>query len=223
MKIAMFGGSFNPVHLGHLALADSVCTSLGYDKVLFVPLFCAPHKESSFGISNDKRLKLLELAIKDDERFALEKCEIEREGTSYTFDTVTFLEKKYESVLEGKIGVILGSDLVEDFHHWYRAEELAEKCDLILARRPLKETFQGEKSFSSKAIGNFFHEKKEDFKIKEIDQLEKNFSFPHKSVSNMELTISSSAIRMACKNNLPWRYLVTKEVFDYIKENNLYK
>ena len=136
MKIAMLGGSFNPIHIGHLILADSVCKSLGYDKILFVPTANPPHKELSCDVATSDRFEMTRLAVLGDERFEAEGCEIERGGVSYTYDTICFLEQKYASVLTGKIGLVMGEDLIADYDKWYRAPELAQKADLILAIRP---------------------------------------------------------------------------------------
>ena len=146
MKIAMLGGSFNPIHIGHLILADSVCKNLGYDKILFVPTANPPHKELSCDVATSDRFEMTRLAVLGDERFEAEGCEIERGGDSYTYDTICFLEQKYASVLTGKIGLVMGEDLIADYDKWYRAPELAQKTDLILAVRPkdseLKAEFQ---------------------------------------------------------------------------------
>ena len=137
MKIAVLGGSFNPIHIGHLALADEVCSVLDYDRILFIPTCQAPHKESRDAVRAEDRLEMVRLACEGDERFEAESCEIDRGGVSYTWDTVAFLEEKYAGVLEGKIGLILGDDLLPGFRLWKHAEELARKCRLILARRPM--------------------------------------------------------------------------------------
>ena len=213
MKIAMLGGSFNPIHVGHLILADSVCRSLGYDKILFVPTATPPHKELSSSVSASDRLEMTRLAVMDDERFETEPCEIERGGVSYSWDTVCYIEKKYASVLEGKVGLIFGEDLLPDYDKWEKAAELAKKADLILACRPhdtgLKAEFQNiptEKYGKSPMAGV---------------NLE-NFPYPHKIVQNPKMEISSSEIRQKIAENGAWRYLVTGRVFEYIKERNLY-
>ena len=96
MKLAIFGGTFNPVHIGHLAMADDVCSTLGYDKILFVPAFVPPHKIAKDMESPENRVAMLAAAFKDDERFEVEPCEIERGGTSYTIDTVKYIIEKYK-------------------------------------------------------------------------------------------------------------------------------
>ena len=143
MKIAMFGGSFNPVHNGHIELAKAVHEQAGYDKVLFVPAYHSPFKDLPSGASDDDRLCMLRLALAGFDWACIEDCELRRGGVSYTYDTVEFLEQKYAASGEfdknrdGKLGLVIGADLVAGFTHWYRAEELAAKVDIILARRNL--------------------------------------------------------------------------------------
>lgn len=213
MKIAMLGGSFNPIHIGHLILADSVCKNLGYDKILFVPTANPPHKELSCEVASSERFKMTELSVSGDERFIAEPCEMERGGVSYTYDTVCFLEQKYASVLDGKIGLIMGEDLIGDYDKWYKAEELAQKADLILAVRPkdsdLKAEFQNSptEKYGKNPMAGVTRE---------------NFPFPHKIVENPRIDLSSSEIRQKIAEDGAWRYLVSERVFEYIIERNLY-
>ena len=213
MKIAILGGSYNPIHIGHLILADSVCTELGYDKILFVPTFKPPHKELSDNVSSLDRLAMGEAAVRGDERFEAEPCEIERGGISYTWDTVCFLEKKFESVLTGKIGVVFGEDLLPDYDKWEHAAELAEKADLILACRPKYAEDNGK-------FCNSPTEKYGKNPMVGVDRF--NFPYPHKIVMNPKMEISSSEIRRKIAERGAWRYLVGEGVFEYILEKKLY-
>ena len=213
MKIAMLGGSFNPIHIGHLILADSVCKSLGYDKILFVPTANPPHKELSCDVASSDRFEMTRLAVLDDERFEAEGCEIERGGVSYTYDTICFLEQKYASVLTGKIGLVMGEDLIADYDKWYRAPELAQKTDLILAVRPKDSELKAE----------FQNSPTEKYGKKPMQGVNReNFPFPHKIVENPRIELSSSEIRQKIAEDGAWRYLVSERVFEYIIERNLY-
>lgn len=212
MKIAVLGGSFNPVHTGHLILADCVCKELGYDRIIFVPTAIPPHKQMAVSVSGEDRLKMVELAIQDDDRFVADDCELKREGVSYTFDTITFLEDKYKDVLEGKIGLIIGNDLVADFNKWHKAPELAEKTDLIIASRPEDKTLSKENE--NLPVGEYG---------KGIDNLTaEEFPYSHKTVHNPDVLISSSQIRQAASGGGAFRYLVSKKVFEYILDRHLY-
>ena len=217
MKIAVLGGSFNPIHIGHLALADEVCSSLGYDMVLFVPAYHAPHKESACPVPPDVRAAMVQLAVEGDSRFAVELCEIERGGTSYTWDTVCHLEKKYASVLEGRIGLVIGRDQFASFHLWKNAEKLSEKCTLILGERP----FQVEDGkFSNAATGEYgkFSGAACSGFIVQDEPLFKNAVF----LNNEPLAVSSTSIRARAAKNQAFRYLVPEKVFKYIIDGNLY-
>jgi nicotinate-nucleotide adenylyltransferase len=213
VKIAMLGGSFNPIHIGHLILADSVCKSLGYDKILFVPTANPPHKELSCDVATSDRFEMTRLAVLGDERFEAEGCEIERGGVSYTYDTIRFLEQKYASVLTGKNGLVMGEDLIADYDKWYRAPELAQKTDLILAVRPKDSELKAE----------FQNSPTEKYGKKPMQGVNReNFPFPHKIVENPRIELSSSEIRQKIAEDGAWRYLVSERVFEYIIERNLY-
>jgi nicotinate-nucleotide adenylyltransferase len=217
MKIAVLGGSFNPVHLGHLALADEVCVSLGYEKILFVPAFSPPHKISRDFLPAEIRSRMIQLAVEDDGRFELEDCEIRRGGVSFTWDTINFLEEKYRNSLTEKIGLILGADLISTFHLWHNAENLAKKCTLILARRTEeKKSAEGDGGF-------FFNESTERYKNpqKKIDassELFKDAVF----LQNEILQISSTEIRRRLAKKMAVKYLVPEKVFKYIIGGNFY-
>ncbi|WP_294430791.1 nicotinate (nicotinamide) nucleotide adenylyltransferase [uncultured Treponema sp.] len=213
MKIAVLGGSFNPIHIGHLILADSVCRSLGYEKILFVPTANPPHKEMACEVSAMDRLEMVKLAVSDDERFEAEACEVERGGISYTWDTICYLEEKYAGILTGKIGLIFGEDLIADYDKWYKASELAQKADLILACRPKDSDLKAE--FLNSPAGAFG-------KSPMTGVNRENFPYPHRIVENPKIEISSSEIRQKVAEGGAWRYLVNTSVFNYIKERNLY-
>ncbi len=216
MKLAVIGGSFNPVHIGHLALADSVIHELGYDKVLFIPAFNPPHKIMQNAVSVQDRLSMVELACKKNKNFSIDSCELDRGGISYTYDTVCFLQEKYKKDITGKIGLILGQDTASKFHLWHKKKDLLNMVDLILAKRiDFSENFEIQNS-------NYFNEKLG--KYTEKNELEdiSQFQFPHKDLKDFILPVSSTMIRMNIAENKSWRYLVPYEVFHYIVTNKLY-
>ena len=216
MKIAVLGGTFNPIHTGHLALADEVA-SLGYDRILFVPTGIAPHKEMAFEVGPEVRAAMVDLAVEDDSRFFLEKCEVERGGTSYTWDTICFLEKKYSGVLEGKIGLVIGRDQFATFHLWKNAGELSEKCTIILGDRPVQKE---DENFSNKAKGDYaaYSETSGSCFDPKSEPLFKDAVF----LSNELLSVSSTEIRARAAGKKPFRYLVPEKVFKYIVDGNIY-
>jgi len=136
MRLAVLGGSFDPVHNGHLSLAKDVHEILGYDRILLVPANLPPHKRLSSGASAADRLEMLRLAIAGLDFVGIEDCEIVRGGVSYTIETIEWLESRYEGRLAGKIGLVIGQDLAAGFVSWRQSARLAEKTDIILAGRP---------------------------------------------------------------------------------------
>ena len=136
MELIIFGGSFNPVHLGHLHMAEEAMKTLDCSLVVFVPASLPPHKDGKDLIDPSLRLRMLTLAtIRSD--FIIDDCEIKRGGTSFTVDTVTDIIERYK--LKEKPGLLLGDDLTDDFDTWKDPEKIARMTQLIVARRPLSE------------------------------------------------------------------------------------
>ena len=134
MRVALLGGSFDPVHIGHLLIADEAASRFGYDRILFVPAAISPHKASPSVASSADRLAMLSAAILSDTRFSVDDCELRRSGVSYTIDTIEDIERRYEP--EGKLGLIIGEDLARAFGSWRRVDEIASRTDILLACRP---------------------------------------------------------------------------------------
>ena len=133
MKIAILGGSFNPVHIGHLFLVDTVLSAFNYDKVILIPAHQSPFKPEPVGASVQDRLDMLAAAVSGDPRIGIDNCEIKRKGISYTIDTISEIKKRY--CCEGRIGLIIGDDLSVDFYKWKESDKIAEEADIILAQR----------------------------------------------------------------------------------------
>jgi nicotinate-nucleotide adenylyltransferase len=133
VKIAILGGSFNPIHNGHLALAEAARLAFHYDRIILIPSFQSPFKPEYKETNAQDRLDMCISAIAGNPFFTLDDCEIKREGVSYTIDTINYIDQKYRP--DGKLGLIIGDDLAADFHKWCSAEEIAARTDIILARR----------------------------------------------------------------------------------------
>ena len=197
MRIAVFGGSFNPVHNGHIKLAAAVHEQAGYDRIVFVPAYHSPFKMLPSGATDEDRLRMLELALAGLEWASVEDCEIKRRGVSYTYDTVSYLKEKYSAagMLTGKLGLVIGADLVGDFGKWYRSGELVEMVDVVLARR----TVDGER--------------REDFSL----------PFVRYELKNPYVDVSSSEVREIVRDRSRLEALVPESVCSYILERRLYE
>ncbi|WP_077214046.1 nicotinate-nucleotide adenylyltransferase [Bacillus dakarensis] len=132
-NIGILGGTFDPPHYGHLLMANEVLHGLNLDEIWFMPNQEPPHKEKSDQIRNEDRLEMLELAIKDEPRFRVEKIEFERPGPSYTYDTVKLLLELYPDVT---FYFIIGADMIEYLPKWYKIEELMELLTFVGVDRP---------------------------------------------------------------------------------------
>jgi len=133
------GGSYDPVHFGHLRLADEAAKRFNFDRIILVPSFLSPHKAVHNGADSESRLRMLMATVADDRRLVVDDCELRRGGVSYTIDTVGDIEERYAH--EGKLSLIVGDDLIPGFPSWKRADELASRVDLVVASRlPITET-----------------------------------------------------------------------------------
>jgi len=131
MRTVIIGGTFNPVHVGHLMLAEEVRVQEGYDKVVFVPSNKPAHKVVD-GTTVDQRLDMLRLAVAGYE-VGVETCELAREGISYSIDTVRYVLEHY--TLTGRPALVIGDDLFSNFDSWKDAGELSRLAELLVAHR----------------------------------------------------------------------------------------
>ena len=225
MKLALLGGSFNPVHNGHLLLALQAANEYGYERVLFIPAKDPPHKFIASGAREEDRWAMLNAALDEfnDARFIADDCELRREGVSYTIDTVRALERRYKMRPGEKLGVIIGSDLCADFGKWKEADLLAEITDILLGRRaPLgdEDVSGSEKSgWSSRAGAISAASAAGTASASAGDTV---FPWPHKDLHNDFYVASSAKIRRMIAEKKDWNSLVPSSVYRYIVERNLY-
>ncbi|WHX39388.1 nicotinate-nucleotide adenylyltransferase [Mesobacillus sp. AQ2] len=133
MKVGILGGTFNPPHTGHLVIANEVLHAYGLDEVWFMPNQVPPHKTVNMPISNSDRLEMLELAIADNQKFRVEKAELERSGPSYTYETMKILKAKNKEI---DFYFIIGGDMVEYLPKWHKIDELLEMVKFVGVSRP---------------------------------------------------------------------------------------
>ena len=132
MKIGILGGTFNPIHLGHLILAEEVRQKLGLAKIIFVPANLPPHKDNGEIVPAYHRLKMLKLAIRNNPYFSVSDIEIKRGGRSYTIDTIKEFTGTYP---EDELYFIIGSDLVRYLNEWKDVREIIALVRFIVATR----------------------------------------------------------------------------------------
>lgn len=132
MRIGILGGTFNPVHTGHLVLAEQAKELLRLDKVIFIPTFLAPHKKHASDIVDaGHRLKMLRLAIRGNPHFELSSIELDRKGISYSIETLRVLRSMYN---KAKLFLLVGAD--ERIDTWREAKYIPDLCDIVIANRP---------------------------------------------------------------------------------------
>jgi len=133
MRIGILGGTFNPIHIGHLILAEEVREKLKLDRVIFVPTYLPPHKDNSDIASSAVRLTMVKLAIKGNRYFFASDIEVKRDGRSYTIDTLKEFKKIYP---EDELYFIIGSDLLRYLDDWKDLDEIIAMVSFIVATRP---------------------------------------------------------------------------------------
>ncbi len=205
MKVGIMGGTFNPIHLGHVRLAKAAYEQFALDKVLFIPSGEPPHKQDQYVAAGEHRMKMVELAIKDYAYFEACDIEIMREGYSYTSETLRELHKRSPGE---DYFFILGADSLFQMEKWKKADEIFEQCVVLAANR---DDIAEEKFFD------------------EIKKIAKKFHGDIRPLDTPMMHISSTQIREALGDNVlnaqddvnP-RFL-DKNVVRYILEHKLYE
>lgn len=148
MRIGILGGTFNPVHLGHLILADEAMYLLGLDEIIFIPCYIPPHKSSKNIIPSADRLNMVKLAIGGNKRFSVSDIEAKVKRKSYTINTLRALKKVFPP--HTKFFLIVGSDALEELPCWKNFQEIKRLAKVIVAARPGFKT--GKKQYINRLI-----------------------------------------------------------------------
>jgi nicotinate-nucleotide adenylyltransferase len=196
LRVGILGGAFNPPHIGHLICAQEALVQLELDTVVFIPVGEAPHRELQDDPGSDARLEMVELAIADDERFTTSRIEIDREGPSYTVDT---LEQMLAESPKDELFLILGGDQAAALASWHEPEKVLERATLAVFERM---------SWGRNAIV---------IKIGRMPGAERV-----RYLDMPLIQVSSSAIRRRVREGVPIRYLVLDKVVEYIATHELY-
>jgi len=134
MKIGILGGTFDPVHAGHIALARAAKEQFGLDKVLFVPAFIPPHKTAHRDLTPAPyRYRMIELAIRCEPDFELSDVELNRPEVSYTVDTIRAIKKRYRAA---ELYLIVGADTLQEIPRWHESKAICDMAQILAAPRP---------------------------------------------------------------------------------------
>ena len=193
----MLGSAFNPPHLGHLALAQEAAWQLGLEEVVLVPTGQAPHKRIADDPGKEARMEMTRRAAADDDRFSVSALEVEREGPSYTYET---LEALAEDRVDTQLVFVMGADAAVGLESWRKPERVVELASLAVARRA---------------------------GVSDADVAESMRSLGCEGRATMlempQFGVSSSAVRERAKQGRPLRYLVPDAVADFIAEREIYR
>jgi nicotinate-nucleotide adenylyltransferase len=198
-RIGISGGTFDPIHYGHMIIAEQIRESLKLDKVIFIPSGLTPHKDISKVTPAEHRFNMVHAAVQTNSFFEASRIEIEREGYTYTIDTIKQLNEFYGET--ARLFFITGADVIPELLTWKNHEKLFELCEFIAVLRP-----------------GF---KKDGF-IKEVEHLRTTYLAKIHVVDAPLIGISSTIIREKVKAGKSIKYLVPESVESYIIKNRLY-
>ncbi len=199
-RIGIFGGSFDPVHIGHLLIAQDAVEQLELDRLLFVPAAISPHKQHCQPAEGHRRFEMLTLATENDIRFDVSDIELSRGGVSYTIETVEQVVKDHPNA---EVFFIIGLDSLVELHKWHRIEDLLDCCTLV----PMGRGGEDPASVIERC------QLSKDWKNKLLDRL----------IRIHEIEISASEIRKRIAEGQSIQTLVPPNVERYIADHNLYK
>ena len=197
-RVGIFGGSFNPIHIGHLVIAEAAWQEFHLEKVVFIPSGDTPNKDMHH-IDKELRYEMVKKAIEGNPHFCISSIEKDRTGPSYTVDTIHLLQQKYGDAYE--FYFICGTDAVADLPTWKYNRELLEACHFICASRPGNE----ERIEQSIAYFGALGQRKIHF------------------LRTPELAISSTILRNRIAESKSVRYFIPDAVIGYIKKYHLYE
>ena len=212
MRVGLFGGSFNPIHLGHLRSAEEVREALKLDLIYFIPAASPPHKPEGDLAPAEHRLAMVRLATKGNRHFMVSDIEVRRMGRSFTIETVRYFMSTLRQ--PAPLYLMMGMDQFREFDTWREADELATLCNLAVHTR-LNDDQQGPSRISVAALERFGYSRNDDHYVHPSGN---TLSF----VQTTFLPISATAIRRKLQHGESINYLVPGDIVDYIKRHALY-
>ncbi|HEY0267982.1 MAG TPA: nicotinate-nucleotide adenylyltransferase [Methyloradius sp.] len=209
--IGMMGGTFDPIHFGHLRMAQEVSDRLELSRIHFIPSATPPHKTQT-SVSAEHRAAMVNLAIIDNAKFKLDLRELQRDGPSYSIDTLDSLRTELGN--DVSICLLLGSDAFVGLNTWHRWNELLNYCHIVLVQRPHTKIQDALPSELQTLLQNHYTEHVADLSL---------VSAGHITMQAITaLDISATAIREEIKHGRSLRYLMPESVISYIQANQLY-
>jgi nicotinate-nucleotide adenylyltransferase len=199
-RIGIMGGTFNPIHIGHLIAANEVQEKFCLDKVLFIPSGIPPHKPDSEVIDPEHRFEMVRLAVASNSIFEASRIEIDREGNTYTINTLIELKEMYDR--ETSFYFIIGADVVPELTTWKEFKKVFQLCEFIAVMRP------------GSTENSFFDG---------IRQLNEKWGAKIHPVQSRLIDVSSTEIRQRIMDGASVKYLVPDAVESYISEKGLYR
>lgn len=210
--IAIFGGTFDPIHFGHLRLAEELGALLEAESVVFIPVGNPPHRNANLAPAH-QRVAMLELAVAGNPRFRLDLRETRKTTPSYTIETLTELRAEYG---DSPLALLLGSDAFMGLASWHRWQELFDLAHIVVAHRP---------GFSPDWRQGVAPTLREQIEARLLDDVAGLKSTPAGRIFLHAITaldISASAIRRMMQSGQSAQYLLPDSVIDYIQSNSLY-
>jgi nicotinate-nucleotide adenylyltransferase len=210
-RIGLFGGTFNPVHIGHLRCAEEIREQFSLTRVIFVPAFLPPHKKQP-KVSPDQRCEMVQLSIDRNPCFALSDIELQREGSSYSYETIAHFRS--QEAPDSELFFIIGSDAFREIHTWRNYPNFFEQCSFIVMNRA---GLDAPSPFDLPGM-----------QARAFERIDAH-TYAHQSGTKLgfgrvsALDISSTDIRTRIADGRTICYLVTASVEHYIRENRLYR
>ena len=219
MKLGLLGGSFNPVHNGHLAIARQTREALGLDQILFIPTSHPPHKPNNSLAPAQDRYEMVHLAIASEPSLAISDVEIRRPGKSYSIDTIRLLQEEYGT--QAQLYFLIGLDAFLDFPSWREPRTLLKLCQFVVLSRP----GQSFRSLSTVALlPTIPYPSLADLDAGRISQLDAPFGTQGLICLKLPPSpISASDIRSRIRQGLPVANLLPPLVESYILQHHLYQ
>lgn len=222
------GGTFNPIHIGHLLLGQQALEDFSLDQILFIPSGYSYMKDQSEMTDKYLRYEMCRLAIAEHPDFLLSDVEIRREGNSYTYETLEELKKEYP---EADFFLILGADNIFDLESWKYPEKILRSCTILAAVRPaINSTVHSAVSCVTNPIEGSDDPEDRSVYLKDSESLEAQIAYlEHKYhiriglLSMPRLEISSTMIRQRLSRNKTVRYMVPDRILEFISKHDLYR